>query len=122
MHRPQLTTDFEVTTASQGPYAFACTFYGIKPTSIVPTTCNSNVPFISAFESLICVSTSFAQSLLAKPGKISPLREVYTQSLLLVDRLVGRLGSSVVVSWDPSKWLSFVLQILDHEVGVRGSN
>ena len=116
MQRPQLTADLQTTTASQGPYSFACTFYGIEPTSSLPTASNSNIPFVSAFESMIGVSMCFAQSLLAISGDSLPFQAVYLQSLLLVDRLVGRLASPVVISWDPPKWLSLLLECLEHEV------
>jgi hypothetical protein len=117
MRRPELTGGIQAASKSQRPYLFACTFYGITPTVKAPSPNGSfNIPFASAFESLITLSIHFAQSLINGSGSPSFLREVFSQSLLLVDRLVGRLGSSIVVLWDPKKWLSVVLGSIGHEV------
>jgi hypothetical protein len=59
------------------------------------------VPFASAFESLIDLSTTFAQQLQnAEAEKQTGLRlgEVLAQALLLVDRLVSRINTSIAAS------------------------
>jgi hypothetical protein len=103
-------------TSSQGPYNFACTFYGINPSSAPPIpTRSGGVPFALIFEGMIDVSTAFAQELLLASEQ-PRLKEVFAQSLLVLDRLIGRLTSSVIATWDPSRWLSLVLQILEQVV------
>lgn len=122
MQRPELTSEIQAASAAQRPYVFACTFYGAKPIPTIPAQKGSySIPFASAFENIIRLSTSCAQSLLKK-GSPSRLREVFTQALLLIDRLVGRLGSSIEVLWNPTEWLSVVLKSLDHEVRFLHTN
>ncbi|KAL0565856.1 hypothetical protein V5O48_016166, partial [Marasmius crinis-equi] len=114
--RPEVTSEIQEASASQRPYIFACTFYGIKPSVDVTEPSGSfTIPFGSAFEALISISTSLAQSLVESSGKLFVLREVFSQSLLLIDRLVGRLNTTMTLSWEPRKWLSTVLDILKHE-------
>jgi hypothetical protein len=102
LHRPDLTAELQASTSAQGPYAFACTFYGIQPlTDFPPPTRTIGVPFASAFESLIDLSTTFAQQLQnAEAEKQTGLRlgEVLAQALLLVDRLVSRINTSIAAS------------------------
>jgi hypothetical protein len=120
LRRPELTEGAEAATASQSPYGFACTFYGIKPIPTLPTRKNSsNVPFASVFEDVTNLSTSCGRSLLVSTKPLS-LRDVFAQLLLLignlVDKLDGKQDTSIGVSWTPTEWFSVVIRTFDLEV------
>jgi hypothetical protein len=117
MQRPELTGSIEVKRTTQRPYLFACSFYGIIPAAAHSAPDGSfAIPFASAFGNLIDLSLNFANSLIQGSENVVVLREVFSQSLLLIDRLVGRLGTSVKVDWNPATWLYMLLRALDHEV------
>ncbi|KAF8079121.1 Dopey, N-terminal-domain-containing protein [Lyophyllum atratum] len=116
MQRPDLTGPIEAKRTTQRPYLFACSFYGIDPIAVPPTATTSfAVPFVSAFENLATLSRIFAQTLTTGSADTTVLREVFSQTLLLIDRLIGRLGTSVTIPWDPVEWLQVILQALEHE-------
>ncbi|KAG5652198.1 hypothetical protein H0H81_005933 [Sphagnurus paluster] len=116
MQRPDLTGPIEEKRTTQRPYLFACSFYGIEPVTTPPlSTISFAIPFVSAFENLATFSLNCALSLIDGSEDVVTLREVYSQSLVLVDRLVGRLGTAVSPAWDPAKWLQVILQGLEHE-------
>ncbi|KAI3621823.1 hypothetical protein WG66_015956 [Moniliophthora roreri] len=116
LHRPEVTSEIQEASESERPYRFVCTFYGLTPKVPTPEPTGSfTMPFGSAFENLIGLSLIFSRSLAMGPSNLSLLREHFAQSLLLIDRLVGRLNSHVVLSWEPTKWLSAVLENLNHE-------
>lgn len=120
LRRPELTAGAQAATASQSPYGFACTFYGIKPTSKFSTQKNtSSVPFASAFEDLIGLSTNCGRRLVTSKTSL-PLRDALAQLLLilgkLVDRLEGREGEPIQISWSPNEWFSVVLETFELEV------
>jgi hypothetical protein len=120
LKRPELTEGAQAATVSQSPYGFACTFYGIKPTSKVSThKDSSSVPFASALGDVVGLSTSCARSLLVSTRPLA-LRDVFAQLLLLVgmlvDKLEGKLDAPIEVSWNPTEWLSAVLGTLELEV------
>lgn len=116
MQRPELTGAIEANRTAQRPYLFACSFYGITPIA-TPTksTASFTIPFTSVFENLTSISRISAEVLIRGSPDIVTLREVYSYSLLLIDRLVGRLGTSVEIVWRPSTWLQLVLHALEHE-------
>jgi hypothetical protein len=117
MQRPKLTGSSEADHTAQRPYFFACSFYGITQISTaMKSQAFYTVPFTSVFENLISLSRICANVLIRGSPDILILREVYSHSLLLIDRLVGRLGTSVEIAWDPSEWLQLVLHPLEHEV------
>lgn len=117
MQRPELTGSIEVKRTTQRPYLFACSFYGITPVAAYAAPDGSfAIPFTSAFENLIELSLNCANSLIQGSENVVVLREVFSQSLLLIDRLVGRLGTSVKVEWNPATWLYMLLRTIDHEV------
>ncbi|KAK7025465.1 hypothetical protein VNI00_015993 [Paramarasmius palmivorus] len=115
LHRPEVTSGIQEASESERPYKFACTFYGLKPNVEMPEPTGSfTKPFGSAFESLIGLSLKLSQILLTSPKEVNLAREHFAQSLLLIDRLVGRLNSRLDLEWDPEKWLSVVLETLGH--------
>jgi len=117
MQRPELTGAIEAQRTTQRPYLFACSFYGITPIA-TPTTPAASfaVPFASIFENLAALSRTCSEALIQSSSNLVTLREVYSLSLLLIDRLVGRLGTSVEIAWKPSRWLQLILHVLEHEV------
>ncbi|KAF8899262.1 Dopey, N-terminal-domain-containing protein [Infundibulicybe gibba] len=116
MQRPDMTDEIQVTTASQGPYQFACTFYKIEPIALVPGLDDpAALPFASAFENGIALSLSCAQGLSENPAGSTHLWAVLSQALLLLDRLVGRLRTTVTLSWNPNQWLALILQTLENK-------
>jgi hypothetical protein len=106
----------------QGPFEFASTFYGLKTFSLKPVIRNCHdIPFVTTLEDLILISTSCATSLLTPSPNASAVREVFSQSILLIMRLLGRMdqrsGPPFVAQWDPERWLSTILQCLEQPVG-----
>ncbi|KAE9401014.1 hypothetical protein BT96DRAFT_956680 [Gymnopus androsaceus JB14] len=100
---------------TERPYTFACTFYHIKPIIDVPASAGTyTVPFGPAFESLTSLSMVFGQTLSQATGNLPQLRELFSKSLMLIDRLVGGLSSPVTIVWEPKRWLSVALDSL-HE-------
>ncbi|KAK7464504.1 hypothetical protein VKT23_006673 [Stygiomarasmius scandens] len=116
LQRPELTSEMHEAITTQRPYNFACTFYGIKPTVDTTTPSGSfTIPFGSSFEGLTNLSTVFAQNLSKPSGKSSLQRQLLSRCLSLIDKLTGRLDSSMVLSWNPKKWLSVLLESLNQE-------
>ncbi|KAJ6520217.1 Dopey, N-terminal-domain-containing protein [Mycena sanguinolenta] len=117
MQRPELNDDVEAAAKLQRPYIFAATFYGFKPTlDDTPTPLGPfTIPFASAFQNLIALSTSCSRFLTGGCESPGPLREASAQSLLLLDRLVERLDSQITLVWSPDQWLSLVLATLERE-------
>jgi len=115
--RPRVNGQLELGIADR-PFLFACNLYGINPRGI-PERHGSSfaVPVASAFESLASLSLSCAQDLINNSEYVVDLREVFSSSLILMEKLSGRLTTLVEVSWEPSNWLQIVLQGLHHEVG-----
>jgi hypothetical protein len=117
MQRPELSGDMDMAAKSQRPYVFAATFYGFKPTlDISPPVGPFTIPFASAFQNLITLSINCSRFLIEGCETPGPLREVSSQALLLLDRLVERLNSEITPTWSPDQWLSSVLTTLEHEV------
>ncbi|KAF7302659.1 Dopey-N domain-containing protein [Mycena chlorophos] len=116
VQRPELTGDLETAAQTQRPYIFAATFYGCKPVHVTQELQGPfNVPFASAFQNLVSLSTSCSRFLTEGCSTPAPLREVLAQSLLLMDRLATRLETSVTLTWKPEEWLSSVLATLENE-------
>ncbi|KDQ31322.1 hypothetical protein PLEOSDRAFT_1102291 [Pleurotus ostreatus PC15] len=116
MKRPELTASLQAETSVQRPYLFACSFYSIAPKRECenPTRSFDN-PFITAFENLTMLTEICAHDLLKDENRLQQIRECFAQLLLLVDRLVGRLSTTVTVAWVPSRWLAIILETLEQE-------
>ena len=106
----------------RGPLEFACSFYGIvqPPNDPIRRACVDK-PFVTNFEDLAVLTTIAATNLRScTPELGQPLRDTFTQSILLVMRLLGRMDQKLDapfdVDWDPSKWLSAVLESVEHPV------
>lgn len=119
--RPQPHENSEI-PPSQGPLEFACSFYGIENPFDGPIRRASvNKPFVTNFEDLTLLTTTAATSLMGCTPELSqPLRDTFTQSVLLIMRLLGRmdqrLDAPFDVDWDPPEWLSVVLESVEHPV------
>ncbi|KAG5733413.1 Protein dopey, partial [Termitomyces sp. T112] len=117
MQRPNLTGPIETKRTTQRPYLFACSFYGVDPIAIPESLSNSfAVPFVSAFENLATITRRCAQKLITSCSDIVVLREVFSLSLLLLDRLSSGLTTSVTLPWNPDDWLQVILKGLEHEL------
>jgi hypothetical protein len=117
LQRPELTGEMQLASPSQSPYAFACAFYGISPISSWNVRHGSfEVPFASVFQEMVTFNVRCANHLLSASGSRPFLKDLFSQSLLLLHKLVSRLGSPLSISWDPSEWLEVVLMCMGHEV------
>lgn len=116
--RPQPYENSAV-SSSQGPLEFACSFYGIENPFHDPIQrINADKPFVTNFEDLISLTTTVTTSLRnCAPELSQPLRVTFAQSILLVMRLLGRMDQKLDapfdVDWDPSEWLSSVLESVE---------
>jgi len=119
--RPQ-SREKSQTPPSQGPLEFACSFYGIEKPPVDPVQRGCvDKPFVTNFEDLIVLTTIVATSLTGcAPELAHPLRGAFTQSILLVMRLLGRMDQKLDapfdVEWDPPEWLSVVLESVENSV------
>lgn len=110
------------TSPPQGPLEFACSFYGIEKPPVGPVQRGCvDKPFVTSFEDLIVLTTISATSLAGcAPELAHPLRGTFTQSVLLVMRLLGRMDQKLDtpfdIEWNPSEWLSVVLESVEHPV------
>lgn len=107
---------------SRGPLEFACSFYGIErpPVGSIQRTCVDK-PFVTAFEDLVVLTTTVATNLEnCTPELAHSLRGAFTQSILLIMRLLGRMDQKsdapFDIDWDPSEWLTVVLESVGHTV------
>jgi len=110
------------TPPSQGPLEFACSFYGIEkpPLNPIQRACVDR-PFVTNFEDLAALTTIAATSLMScTPELAHSLRGAFTQSVLLIMRLLGRMDQKLNVpfdiDWNPSEWLAAVLESVEHPV------
>ncbi|KAF9654142.1 hypothetical protein BDM02DRAFT_3152598 [Thelephora ganbajun] len=117
--RPQSQAELEI-PPSQGPLEFACSFYGNErpPLGLVQRACVDK-PFVTNFEDLTFLTTIAATNFMScTPELAQPLRGAFTQSVLLVMRLLGRMDQKLDapfdIDWDPSEWLSIVLDSVEH--------
>lgn len=120
LQRPELTARAPAATETQSPYEFACMFYGIKIDDRISThNSNSNIPFASAFEDLISLTTICGKNMIA-PKKFSPSWDIFVQLLLILGNLVekyeGKDDVQICISWDPAEWFAVVLGTFDLEV------
>ena len=118
-HQPQRKSE---TPPSQGPLEFACAFYGIEmpPVGYVQRAYVGG-PFVTNFEDLAFLTIVAATSLMScTPELAQPLRGTFTHSMLLVMRLLGRMDQKLdapfEVDWNPSEWLSIVLESVEYPV------
>ncbi|TFY63318.1 hypothetical protein EVJ58_g3324 [Rhodofomes roseus] len=118
--RPPVSKDLEPTAAVSGPASFACIFYGIPGALSTPSRASPALPFATAFEDLISLSAYASRALLTEGEQSEGMREVLIDALALVADVVSQHGStharSVTLAWEPSSWLSCVLQCVEPKV------
>ncbi|KAA1471434.1 hypothetical protein DENSPDRAFT_893964 [Dentipellis sp. KUC8613] len=103
-----------------GPYAYATSFYGLELSTILSSErTGPGVPMVTAFENLIAVSATLSRRLSATPDTVVPLRQIFVQSLSLLNKLISVLDEMdevhLTASWDPPQWLSDILATLEHD-------
>lgn len=114
--RPSPEEGSDVISEDQSPYMFACAIYGIPTKLSEPSFGSFAVPFASSFESLCSLTEIFATNVISGENP-KAARESLCHSLLLLGKLVSRTGKSPIeVRWDPTKWLSIILDCLGQEV------
>jgi hypothetical protein len=117
MKRAEVDEGLQEPTPSRGPYAYACAFYGIEPAlNLSNSTHAGDVPFSSVFEDLVDLSSCFARHFIQNMGGPPRFREGFALTLHLIEKLVASLKTPITISWDPSKWLSAVLEVLNSQV------
>ncbi|KAF9486392.1 hypothetical protein BDN70DRAFT_822033, partial [Pholiota conissans] len=115
LQRPEITP--EVGSYCQRPFDFACTFFKIADKSIpmLATQNNSTAPFVSCFRSLASLTMAYASCLFKEPQHALVLRESFSRTLFLIDRLAARLISPINIPWDPKQWLNALLASLEYQ-------
>ncbi|EJF67133.1 hypothetical protein DICSQDRAFT_151482 [Dichomitus squalens LYAD-421 SS1] len=117
--RPSLRQKRSSVTDSDA-VSFACGFYDINldDSALPEASKRSAIPFVTAFEDIISLSTVPAKVLLTG-DKDRPLRDILLSSLSVLDMLVGRLDQETdtvfVTKWEPTSWLSILLQSLQEK-------
>lgn len=111
----------QVSSFNDGPYLFARTFYGLDNVlEVSRTKPASTIPFITAFEDLVYINTMCCRSRPTANQDAHAVRELIVHSIGLLNNLLSILGSKGVahvdVDWDPTAWLSVVLEMLESEV------
>ncbi|TFY81819.1 hypothetical protein EWM64_g2190 [Hericium alpestre] len=87
-----LDTASKQPTSAHGPYAFACECYALDSSLTLQTErVAPGITFINAFEDLIAISSVYASRLLSAADKVGPVREIFLQSLVMLNQLVRRL-------------------------------
>ncbi|KAG8219398.1 Dopey, N-terminal-domain-containing protein [Butyriboletus roseoflavus] len=114
--RPKLTDSSQESTLS--PLAFGSAFYGLEvPTSVSRN--NSATPLVSVVEHSFAFSQICAQVAVRQRVVSSSLRTSYSRVLSLLGKLVEfaekASDASLEISWNPSTWVSDVLDSLDVE-------
>ena len=102
-----------------GSLAFSSAFYGLEaPTSISHN--HSATPLVSVVEQSFAFSQICAQVAVRQRGVSSVLRTSYSRVLSLLGKLIEFTEKASVASfeiaWNPSNWVSDVLDSLDVEV------
>ena len=107
---------------SDGPLQLASVFYGLDiqfPRNKIRAT--SQVPFVTAFEDIISFSATCA-TLTTTSDRRKTFRDLLVVSLSLLSKLVNAAGEergeSLVIDWNPSEWVSYLVATLETEVSV----
>jgi hypothetical protein len=121
--RPVLAGQSQDSGSKQGQFAFACSFYDLKGFSLKPVVRDCpDLPFVTTLEDLVSLSTLCARGLLIPSKEAPSLREVFSHSVLLIMRLLGRMdqrsGPPFVAHWDPARWLSDTIECLEQPVSL----
>ncbi|KAG2022683.1 hypothetical protein CC2G_000411 [Coprinopsis cinerea AmutBmut pab1-1] len=99
-------------------YTFACAFYDIDDRfDVSDTQTTTTIPFATALNALVFLSTHWAKCLTQDPGSgdVVARREAFSRSLTLFERLLARLQMSVSLDWTPAEWMGVLLETFDYE-------
>ena len=123
MIRPAILGKDQVPEASlNSPYRRACRVYGISlgedELKGFTQVSRSDVPFVTAFEDLVALSTTYARAIVSVSDQGYRVLESFISILTLMTSLVENLSENMVavdwaVDWEPTQWLSAVLATLD---------
>ena len=109
--------------SSDGPLQLALAFYGIDirfPRNKIRTT--SQVPFVMAFEDIISFSAACAASTTTSSDRRKTFRDLLVVSLSLLSKLVTAADLEkeqiLVIDWNPSDWVSYLVATLETDVSV----
>lgn len=104
--------------SSGGPLQLALAFYRLDirfPRN--KTRAASQVPFVTAFEDIISFSTTCATSTTTSSDRRKTFRDLLVVSLSLLNKLVTAAGSEreqcLVIDWNPSDWVSYLVEALE---------
>ncbi|KAI0803164.1 Dopey, N-terminal-domain-containing protein [Irpex lacteus] len=115
--RPRISGEANAKEAL-GPLSYACLFYELpyKPEP-AESLASSSPPIVAAFEELIRLSSTLAQTLSASQSQTPITRDSLVQSLRLLTTFVEQLhtvpGFDLIVTWAPSEWLAAMLRCLE---------
>ena len=103
--------------------AFAYSFYGIQPTEDATSSSVSTIPWVSAFEDVVFLTTAASKVLLEEGSQAKHTsRDIFQSTLCLLDELVSRLDEETdtpfTVRWEPAEWLSTLSDCLQKRVSV----
>ena len=104
-----------------GPLSYACLFYELpyKPEP-AESLASSSPPIVAAFEELVRLSSTLAQTLSASQSQTPITRDSLVQSLRLLTTFVEQLhtvpGFDLTATWAPSEWLAAMLRCLESKV------
>ena len=108
---------------ARGPLDLALNFYRLD----TQLPCNHvrkalQLPFVTAFEDTVSFSAVCASAMTTSTGHRKIFRDLLVQSLSLLNELVTALAlereMTLVVDWNPSDWLSCLVEALETEVSV----
>jgi hypothetical protein len=109
--------------SNDGPLQLALAFYGIDtpfPRNKIRAT--SQVPFVTAFEDLTSFSATCAASATTSSDRRKTFRDLLVVSLSLLSKVVTAAGlekeQSLVIDWNPSDWVSYLVATLETNVSV----
>lgn len=100
------------------PYRRACRFFGISldedELKKRSQTLRSAVPFVTAFEDLVSLSTAYARANVHVSDHRHRTQKSFISILLSMTTLVDCLSdNTIMVDWEPAQWLIAVLSMLD---------
>jgi hypothetical protein len=118
----QLSVNDSLSNA-HGPLKFALNFYGLN----IQLPCNdtrtvSQLPFVTAFQDILSISTVCATAITTSSDHRKPFRGLLVQALSLLNELVAAATSErekvPPVAWNPLEWVSYLITALETEVCV----
>jgi hypothetical protein len=118
-HPPELTGDMQTASRLQPPFAFTRSFYVVSSLPELPPQQGVfDIPLVSTFENAVSTSLNCVCGLSEASDNPLLLRDVFSQSLLLLERIMDQSSVSIDLSWNSSDWLHPVLPAMNHQVGI----